>query len=119
MSGIESLIKNWSFPVRSPERAQLTLRVPLSDYQRLLALKEVYPNRSINDMVVDILEAALNDIVSKLPSSYYTESELKQMMLDGNYSGEQPNEDYGLAGEFKSALARIQENVGESKEKAE
>lgn len=119
MSEIESLLKAWSSPVRSPDRAQLTLRIPLYDHQRLLALREIYPNRSVNDMVVDILEAALNDIVSKLPSDFFTEKEIEKMLFDGTYAGEQPNVDYGLAGRFRVALSRIQAAAADSKEGAE
>lgn len=108
MSGLEVVLKNWSFPAPSPERAQLTLRIPLSDHQRLLALKEIYPNRSVNDMVVDILSAALNEIVSKLPSEIYSEEEIEQMERTGNYHGEEPWKDYGLAGRFSRILERIQ-----------
>jgi hypothetical protein len=117
MSDLEVVLKNWSFPAPSPERAQLTLRIPLSDHQRLLALKEIYPNRSVNDMVVDILGAALNEIVSKLPSRIYSEEEIEQMERIGTYQGEEPWTDYGLAGRFQHILKRIQ-NDSNSKEDA-
>lgn len=111
MSDLEVVLKNWSYPAPSPERAQLTLRIPLSDYQRLLALKEIYPNRSVNDMVVDVLSAALNEIVSKLPSRTYTDEELEAYEA----SGIEP--DYGLAGRFERILKRIQSEAT-SKENA-
>lgn len=108
MSELEVLLKNWSFPARSPERAQLTLRIPLYDHQRLLALKELYPNRSINDMVVDILEAALNDIVSKLPINHYTEDDIKAMQRADTYCGEHVGESYGQRVWFNETLKAIQ-----------
>lgn len=111
MSDLELVLKNWSFPAPSPERAQLTLRIPLSDHQRLLALKEIYPNRSVNDMVVDVLSAALNEIVSKLPSRTYTDDQLEAYEA----AGIEP--DYGLASRFEWVLSRIQ-NEASSKENA-
>lgn len=111
MSDLEVVLKNWSYPAPSPERAQLTLRIPLSDYQRLLALKEIYPNRSVNDMVVDVLSAALNEIVSKLPSRTYTDEELEA------YEAADIEPDYGLAGRFERILKRIQSEAT-SKENA-
>ena len=117
MSDLEIVLKNWSFPAPSPERAQLTLRIPLSDHQRLLALKEIYPNRSVNDMVVDILSAALNEIVSKLPSKVYSEEDIERMQRTDDYAGEEPWTDYGLAARFQRILARIQSEAN-SKEDA-
>ncbi len=102
MSDLEVVLKNWSHQAPSLERAQLTLRIPLSDYQRLLAFKEIYPNRSVNDMVVDILSAALNEIVSKLPSRTYTDEELEA------YEAAEIQPDYGLADRFEQILKRIQ-----------
>lgn len=110
MSELEVLLKNWSFPARSPERAQLTLRIPLYDHQRLMALKAVYPNRSVNDMVVDILEAALNDIVSKLETKHITQKDIDGMSPDDrHYSGVEVGDLYGSRVSYDSALARIQE----------
>lgn len=109
MSELEVLLKNWSFPARSPERAQLTLRIPLYDHQRLMALKAIYPNRSINDMVVDILEAALNDIVSKLPT-YKIDQEMvltNPEHLDGGDVGTP----YGPKVNYQNVLNRIQESA--------
>jgi hypothetical protein len=114
MSDLELVLKNWSFPARSPERAQLTLRIPLYDHQRLLALKELYPNQSINDMVVDILEAALNDIVLKMPISYYTEDDLKAIQRSDSYCGEEVGEAYGQRVWFNQILKSIQDKHQES-----
>lgn len=109
MSELEVLLKNWSFPARSPERAQLTLRIPLYDHQRLMALKAVYPNRSINDMVVDILEAALNDIVSKLPVSYYSKEDIANS--DGMLDHDDLGQPWGLKVKFQRSLESIQESA--------
>lgn len=118
MSDLEGVLKNWSYPVPSPERAQLTLRLPLSDYHRLLALKEIYPNRSVNDMVVDIVGAALNEIISKLPTKIYSEEDIEHMQRSGNYDGEEPWVDYGLSGQFQRVLKRIQREVSSKEDVA-
>lgn len=120
MSELEVLLKNWSFPARSPERAQLTLRIPLYDHQRLMALKAVYPNRSVNDMVVDILEAALNDIVSKLPTKHFTQEDIDRMDADDRYySSVEVGDSYGPKVSYESALARIQEAAKAGKASSE
>lgn len=128
MSELESMLKNWANPARSTERAQLTLRIPLFDHQRLMALKEVFPNRSVNDMVVDILEAALNDLVEKLPTFTYTEEDVleegKRLSLrtagavDASDLADWIGEDYGPAVDYQKALSRILEESNSKQEVA-
>lgn len=65
---MKGLIKAWRLPDRSNERAQITLRIPFSDYARLHALKKVYPLRSVNDILADIIKLGLDEIVDALPS---------------------------------------------------
>lgn len=65
---MKNLIKVWRLPDRSNERTQITLRIPFSDYARLHALKEVYPRRSVNDILSDIIKFGLDEIVEALPS---------------------------------------------------
>lgn len=65
---MKNLIKTWSLPDRSGDRTQITLRIPYTDYARLHALKEVYPKRSVNDLLCDIIKAGLDEIVEALPT---------------------------------------------------
>lgn len=128
MSDLESMLNHWSHPVRSTERVQLTIRIPLSDHQRLMALKEVFPNRSVNDMVVDILEAALNDLVQKLPTFTYTEEQCsedgKMLSLrtggcaDASDLAGRIGEYYGPAIDYKEALSLILEESNSKREVA-
>ena len=66
------LIKNWALPNRSDERIQLTLRLSFVDYARLHALKEVYPQRSVNDIIGDVIRSGLDEIVDALPVYTFT-----------------------------------------------
>lgn len=59
---------NWALPDRTQERVQVTLRLNYNQYARLHALKEVFPNRAINDFLNDIIQAGLDEIVEALPS---------------------------------------------------
>jgi len=72
---IKNLVKSWSLPDRSTERAQITLRIPFNEYARLHALKEAYPNRSVNDILTDIIKTGLDEIVEALPSYKIDERE--------------------------------------------
>lgn len=63
----EKLLQSWLLPNVEAERKQITLRLPLKDYARLRALKEVYKTRSVNDMINEILNQSLDVIVDNLP----------------------------------------------------
>lgn len=65
---MKNLVKAWRLPDRSNERIQITLRIPFSDYARLHALKEIYPRRSVNDILSDIIKFGLDEIIEALPS---------------------------------------------------
>ena len=44
-----------------------SVRLPLEDAARLQALAEMYPRRSIENLITDLLTAALDDVESSLP----------------------------------------------------
>ncbi len=64
---IKNLINAWSLPDRTQERQQITLRLNYDLYAKLHALKEVYPKRTVNDMINDILKTSLDEIIAELP----------------------------------------------------
>lgn len=64
MSSLENILEKWDNSSSSVERVQLTVRIPLFTYQRVLAFKELYPCLSVNEMVSDILGFGLNEIIS-------------------------------------------------------
>lgn len=107
MVDVDFVLKNWDRPVRPPERAQLTLRIPIPLHQQLLALKELYPSQALNDMVSDIIELGLNAIVEKLPTYEWDKSSIEDMERHGFYGGEQVGDEYGPKVDFQNALARI------------
>jgi len=65
---IKNLLKTWALPDRTQDRQQLTLRLNYDLYAKLHALKAVYPNRPVNDMINDILKSGLDEIIEALPS---------------------------------------------------
>lgn len=118
MVDVDFVLKNWDRPVRPPERAQLTLRVPIPLHQQILALKELYPSQALNDMVSDIIELGLNAIVQKLPTYEYSESMIEGMERHGFYSGEQVGDEYGPAVDFRNALERIKSSASKVEDAA-
>jgi len=65
---IKNLVNTWSLPDRTEDRHQFTLRLRYDLYAKLHALKEVYKNRSVNDLINDILSAGLDEVIEALPS---------------------------------------------------
>lgn len=65
---IKNLLDTWALPDRTADRQQLTLRLNYDLYAKLHALKEVYNQRPVNDMINDILKAGLDEIIEALPS---------------------------------------------------
>jgi hypothetical protein len=43
------------------------IKLPIEDAAKLQALAEMYPRRSIHDIITDLLSAALRDVESSLP----------------------------------------------------
>ena len=48
-------------------REQYSIHLPIEDAAKLQALADMYPRRSITDIITDLLSAALNDVESSLP----------------------------------------------------
>lgn len=111
---MKKLLTNWSLPDRTEERAQITLRLDFDSYARLHALKEVYPKRSVNDMINDILKNGLDEIIEALPVRKMTLEEAEEAAYHTN----DPIEDFigsptGPRITFDWAYKRILESKSE------
>ena len=123
---MKNLVKSWSLPDRSNERIQITLRIPFSDYARLHALKEIYPRRSVNDILSDIIKFGLDEIIEALPSRSANDDDVFEH--NSHMSSDMPEDlslsvgdSIGPAIDFEYAYRRILESKSEedSKEIAE
>jgi len=117
---IKSLLKTWALPDRSQDRQQLTLRLQYDLYAKLHALKEVYPNRAVNDMINDILRSGLDEIIEALPTYKMTPEDA---MEEAHHFGGHPEDyvglDCGPSVQFQSAYARILNAKAEADTKSE
>jgi hypothetical protein len=84
----KNLIQNWSLPNRSDERTQLTLRLPFTEYARLHALKEIFPGRSVNDIIHDLLKAGLDEVVDSLNSYTFTVTDFEKGQISPDEIGQ-------------------------------
>ena len=80
---IKSLAQTWAFPDRSSDRAQITLRLNYNDYARLHALKEVFPGRSVNDMLNDLIRVGLDELVDSLETHVQTSDFYQADLMEG------------------------------------
>ena len=66
--GVRGLMRDWagrSHP--SSESARYEIRLRRHDLARLAALEEMYPGRSRDEMVAELIHAALDEIEGSLP----------------------------------------------------
>jgi len=61
----KKLVNNWSKPIITEERVQVTLRLDFDTYAKLHALKAVYPARSVNEFMNDLLSTSLNEVIEE------------------------------------------------------
>ena len=65
---ISELPQHWETEKQTKERShEYNLRLPLEDAARIAALAELYPDRNEADILNDMVEAALDDLVSQGP----------------------------------------------------
>jgi hypothetical protein len=65
---IKDLIKEWEHRAARPRTAEAyAIRLPLHDAARLSALAEMYPGRDPEDLITDLLAAALDEFEAALP----------------------------------------------------
>lgn len=115
MMSMKDLVKTWRLPNIPNERIQVTLRLPFDDYARLHALKEVYPRRSVNDIICDIIRIGLDEIIAVLPSwsADQEDVDLEYMEMGDGYPKEaylQLGAPIGPSIVFENAYRRILES---------
>ena len=65
---MRQLLQHWQSLSRSPEpRAALSVELTLHDIARLHALADMYPGCQVNDILADLLRAALDDLQEAFP----------------------------------------------------
>lgn len=71
------LLKIWSVPSSSGSAKQLTIRIPLSVFVKVKALEEMFPSRSRNELIADLLSTALVEFESSLPKEWVKEHDVE------------------------------------------
>ena len=109
---LRELVAHWEMH-ESEQRAPIEhrVRLPLQDAAKLAALAEMYPGRSEQQLITDILSAALDDIEASFP---YVEG--SQVIAEDD-QGDPIYADEGLTPRFKELtrkhLQALRERTGE------
>ena len=65
---IDELLRLWEENANSKLSCEkYAIRLPLDDAAKLQALAEIYPRRSIDEIISELLSAALHDVEQSLP----------------------------------------------------
>jgi len=65
---IQELIKLWETHASGAlTQEEFSIRLPIEDAAKLKALAEMYPRRSITDIITDLLSSSLENIESSMP----------------------------------------------------
>jgi len=76
------LMKVWSMP-KGTDFRQMTIRVPSMTFYKIKAIERMFPDRSRNELVADLLSTALEEFENSLPfESHQSEHPIDQT-LDG------------------------------------
>ena len=100
------LLERWKknpAPVRTA--AEYAVRLPLDDAARLHALAELFPGQSIEDIVTDLLGAALDEIAATMPY------EMGPKVISRDDQGDPVYEDIGLSPRFVELTRKSKKNL--------
>ncbi len=108
----QRLTYSWSLPDRTEERTQISLRLTYDLYSKLHALKVIYPGRSVNDIICDLLTASIDEVVESLPERVYTSNDMRDDLESGFPEEALPSigQSVGLAVNFRRAYCRLLES---------
>lgn len=76
------LVKVWSIN-RGSDFKQITIRVPIETFVKIQAIEGMFPHRSRNELVSDLLSTALEDFESGLPVTVHETDEVIGQFPDG------------------------------------
>jgi hypothetical protein len=95
--------KNTPAPVRTAK--EYAVRLPLDDAARLQALVELFPGRTIEEIVTDLLGAGLDEIAAAMPY------EKGPKVISRDDHGDPVYEDVGLTPRFVELTRKCKKNL--------
>jgi hypothetical protein len=96
------LLEHWKKDPPPPRTArEYAVRLPLDDAARLHALTELFPGRSVEELVTDLLHAGLDEIAAAMPY------EPGPKIISRDDQGDPVYEDVGLTPRFVELSRQI------------
>ena len=103
---VRELVDHWERSAAEPLSAEeFCLRLPVEDAARVRALAEMYPRRSVADLLTDLLHTALDEVEASLPY------EQGARVVAEDEQGDPIYEDAGPAARFRRLAARFEEEL--------
>jgi hypothetical protein len=102
----KALLDRWKKdppPVRTAR--EYAMRLPLEDAARLHALGELFPGRTVEELVTDLLHAALEEIVAAMPY------EPGPKIISRDDQGDPVYEDIGLTPRFVDLTRKLKKSL--------
>jgi hypothetical protein len=97
----KDLLQNWRETAAQPRTAtEYAVRLPVDDAARLAALAEMFPGRSPEQIITDLLAAALQEIETSMP---YIAG---KKVISNDEQGDPIFEDVGLTPRFMELTRR-------------
>jgi len=102
----KTLLDDWTRTAAPPLTArEYAVRLPLDDASRLQALVELFPGHRIEDIVTDLLHAALDEIAAAMPY------EPGPKVISRDDHGDPVYEDAGLTPRFVELTRKFKKSL--------
>jgi hypothetical protein len=102
----KALLDHWKKdPPPARTAREYAIRLPLEDAARLHALCELYPGRTLEELLTDLLHAALEEIVAAMPY------EPGPKIISRDDQGDPVYEDVGLTPRFAELTRRAKKSL--------
>lgn len=100
------LLERWKkVPAPAKTAAEYAVRLPLDDAARLHALVELFPGQPVEEIVTDLLGAALDEIAAAMPY------EKGPKVISRDDQGDPVYEDIGLTPRFVELTRKYKKNL--------
>ncbi|MCP5152227.1 MAG: type 1 pili tip component [Ectothiorhodospiraceae bacterium] len=104
---VRELIKQWEDHAAEPLTVrEYCIRLPVEDAARVAALAEIYPRRRVEDLLIDLLSAALDELEEGMP---YVQGE---RIISEDDQGDPIYADAGPASRFRDLKRRFARDLG-------
>jgi len=109
---LNDLLNEWASTAQIEEPVMsMTFKLPLELSAHLMALKDMYPGRTLEQLTIDLLTAAVDELKEKMP---YRQGE--NVVAEDEY-GDPIYQDVGLTPQFLDLTQQYREKFKDEQEK--